>query len=186
MRIVAGSARGKIIKAPKGTATRPTTEKVREALFSVLGGRVEGACVLDAFAGSGALGLEALSRGAARVIFCEKARTAQQIVRENVVACGFAERADLYRGAAEEALRRWGGDTAGTGFDLVLLDPPYNKGHVGEIEPLLLQPGLLRPEAVVMLETASRSPELFSEPVWRLYKTKTYGDTAVYYYGLDI
>ncbi len=208
MRIVAGSARGKTIKAPKGMATRPTTEKVREAIFSVLGPYVEGALVLDAFAGSGALGLEALSRGAARVVFCEKARPAQQVIRENVAACGVAKQVSLYRGAAEEALRRWGAGSRGQdndpnnnsegnifdysyepaefGFDLVLLDPPYNKGHIAAIEPLLLQLGLLRPGAVVMLETARKSPELFSGDLWQLYKAKTYGDTAVYYYGLDI
>lgn len=215
MRIIAGAARGKSIKTPKGMTTRPTLEKVREAIFSTLAPYLEQAVVLDAFAGSGALGLEALSRGAERVIFCEKARPVQQIIRENTVLCGFAGRAGLYRGAAEEFLRRFAGElnnnknnennnennginsdakavgtifgsqiTIPQGFDIVLLDPPYDKGHIATIEPLLLLPGVLKPGAVVMLETASREPELFSAAVWQLYKTKTYGDTAVYYYGL--
>ncbi len=178
MRIIAGEAHGKTIKAPKGTKTRPTTDRVREAIFSALGPFLEDAVVLDAFAGSGALGIEALSRGASQTVFCEKDRQALVVIRENLSITGLTGRARVCAGNTEQILQRV------SGFDVVLLDPPYNRGLVAAVEPLLLADGFLREGAVVMLETASREPELFTNPAWQLYKTRVYGDTAVYYYGL--
>ena len=179
MRIIAGKARGKTIKAPKGTKTRPTTDRVREAIFSTLNPFLEDAVVLDAFAGSGALGIEALSRGAAQAVFCEKDRQALAVIRENLAATGFDRYAGVCPGSTEQILQRL------SGFDVVLLDPPYNRGLIAAIEPRLLAEGFLREGAVVMLETASKEPELFADPAWELYKTRIYGDTAVYYYGLQ-
>ena len=149
MRIIAGTAHGQPIKAPAGRNTRPTTDRVREAIFSALTPFLAEAKVLDAFAGSGALGLEALSRGAAQAVFCEQARAAQIVP-----------------------------------YGLVLLDPPYNKGLIAKIEPLLLADGFLAAGALVMLETAAKEPELLADSRWQLLKNRVYGDTAVYYWEL--
>lgn len=191
MRIIAGTAHGQIIKAPAGRNTRPTTDRVREAIFSALTPFLAGAYVLDAFAGSGALGLEALSRGAAGAVFCEQARPAQLVIKENLRKLGFADRAILLGGAAEQKLQHWPDEAEKKSFfnkksfDIVLLDPPYNQGLIEKIEPLLLREGFLAPGALVMLETASRQPELLADPRWRQLKNRVYGDTAVYYWELQ-
>lgn len=178
MRIISGAARGKTISAPKGTKTRPTTDRVREAIFSTLNPYLAEAAVLDAFAGSGALGIEALSRGAAQAVFCDMDHNALTVIRKNIAACNMADKARIYAGDTVQTISRLGG------FDIVLLDPPYNRGLIGKVEPLLLKEGFLRPGAIIMLETASRRPELLASDRWQLYKNKVYGDTAVYYFGL--
>jgi 16S rRNA (guanine(966)-N(2))-methyltransferase RsmD len=179
MRIISGRARGKTIKAPKGMKTRPTTDRVREAIFSTLSPYLDGAVVLDAFAGSGALGLEAISRGAEMAVFCEQDRHALAVIRENISLTGFVGRARVLSGATEQLLQNC------SGFDIVLLDPPYNRGLIGKVEPILLREGFLNEDALVMLETASKEPELFTDSRWLLYKSRVFGDTAVYYYGLQ-
>ncbi|MBQ3199957.1 MAG: 16S rRNA (guanine(966)-N(2))-methyltransferase RsmD [Firmicutes bacterium] len=178
MRIIAGKKRGKIINAPKGLTTRPTTDRVKEAIFSTLNPFLAGAVVLDAFAGSGGLGLEAISRGAARAVFCESDRSAQNVIRKNIADCGFEEQSKLLCGDTLQLLRRTGG------FDIVLLDPPYNRGLIARVEQILLTPDFLNQDSLVMLETSASEPELFLSSRWQLYKSKTYGDTAVYYFGL--
>jgi 16S rRNA (guanine966-N2)-methyltransferase len=117
MRVIAGRHGGRRLQAPAGDATRPTADRVREALFSVLGARVEGARVLDLFAGSGALGIEALSRGARHCTFVERDRHALDALRENLRRCGLAEdRAGVVVGDGASCAGDW---------DLALLDPPY-------------------------------------------------------------
>src|SRR5262245_2322311 len=124
MRVVAGSARGRTLVAPPGARTRPTTDRVREAIFNALGSRggVEGEPVADLFAGSGALGVEALSRGAAHVTFVDRDRAARQAIRRNVEACGFADQATIVGLPVE----RWlAGLAAGARFAVAFCDPPY-------------------------------------------------------------
>lgn len=178
MRIISGEARGKTISAPGGTKTRPTTERVREAIFSALNPFLPGAAVLDAFGGSGALGLEAISRGAKSAVFCDMDRQALGIIRKNIAACRFEDRARVYPGDTVKTISRL------RGFDVVLLDPPYNRGFIAAVEPILLRDGFLNADAIVMLETAARQPEIFADERWEIYRQKTYGDTAVYYFGL--
>ncbi len=179
MRIISGEARGKNISAPAGTKTRPTTERVREAIFSALNPFLQDAVVLDAFAGSGALGLEAVSRGAKSAVFCDADRQAINVIRKNIAACKFEAKTRVLVGDTVKNMARLGG------FDVVLLDPPYNRGFIAAVEPLLLKEGFLQPDAIVMLETAAKQPELFADERWQLYKHKVYGDTAVYYFGLN-
>ncbi len=125
VRVVAGSARGRRLEAPRGTSTRPTTDRVREALFNALASRglVEGITVLDLFAGSGALGIEALSRGADEVVFVERDRSAMAVVRANLAATGLQDRARLVSSSVEA----WLGSPEATGrtFDVAFCDPPY-------------------------------------------------------------
>ena len=128
MRIVAGQWRGRKLAAPKGDATRPTADRTRETLFNMLASRVgsfEGLTVADLFAGSGALGLEALSRGAASCLFAEQDSAALDTIRANVATLGARDRTDVRRGSVMELA------PASEPYDLLLLDPPYGTGAVG-------------------------------------------------------
>jgi 16S rRNA (guanine(966)-N(2))-methyltransferase RsmD len=141
MRIIAGTARGRRLRAPRGLATRPTSDKVRAAVMNVIGQFFQGGRVLDLYAGSGALALEALSRGCERATCVEADRAAGKALLENAAACGFADRVELLRAPLRQALRRL---PAGA-FDLVFLDPPYAQGPeeaLAALEPLLARGGL--------------------------------------------
>jgi len=165
VRVVAGIARGRRLDAPPGSATRPTADRVREATFNALGSlaAVEGATVLDLFAGSGALGIEALSRGAAAATFVDHDAKALTVVRRNLEATGLGDRATVLRTDATTF--------AGGHFDLVLLDPPYAFGD--EAWSRLLAD--LDAE-VVVIESDREVP--VPEP-WRVLRAKKYGGTVV-------
>jgi 16S rRNA (guanine966-N2)-methyltransferase len=124
MRVVAGTARGRTLVTPPGARTRPTTDRVREAMFNALWSRgaIDGAEVVDLFAGSGALGVEALSRGAAHVTFVDRDRAARYAIRRNVEVCGFDDRATIVETPVEPWLATLGDDVH---FDLAFCDPPY-------------------------------------------------------------
>ncbi len=154
MRIIAGAWRNRTLAAPPGESTRPTAQRMRQALFDMLmhapwaEGRVVGAEVLDAFAGTGALGLEALSRGAARASFIETDRTALAALRANVAACKADDRAVVIPG---DALR----PKPGTPCGLVFLDPPYGKDLVAKSVATLGRAGWFAPHALLVVETGS-------------------------------
>jgi len=153
MRIVAGEWRGRKLVAPKGDITRPTADRMRETLFSMLTSRLgsfDELTVADLFAGSGALGLEALSRGAATCLFVEQDRAALDAIRTNIAALGVGLRARVEAGSATQ-LR-----AAAKPFDLILADPPYHSS-VGEVAlDRLLRLGWVGPETWIALETAER------------------------------
>ncbi|MCH3968427.1 MAG: 16S rRNA (guanine(966)-N(2))-methyltransferase RsmD [Atopobiaceae bacterium] len=183
MRIVGGIWRGRPLEAPDGRGvTRPTTDRVREALASMVLSAMDldlaGASVLDAFAGSGALGLELLSRGAAHATFCDQDRGAQARVRRNVASMGAAS--SQVSVVAGDVMRLAQGRLPGAPFDVVLLDPPYatDAGVVSDLVRSLHGSGSLAPGAVVGYERASSAPSLDSD-VGRLLKQKRYGQTAV-------
>jgi 16S rRNA (guanine(966)-N(2))-methyltransferase RsmD len=172
MRVIAGAYGGRRLKAPPGRGTRPTSDRVREALFSILGTRVEDAAVLDLFAGSGALGLEALSRGAASATFVDSAPAALRALRANLETLGAeAEivRADALRwlGAARDEARQ---------YSLVFLDPPYQRAE--ELGPALSDalPGVLAREALVVTESDRRAPLTLTMPA---IDERRYGDTLI-------
>ena len=174
MRVIAGSLGGRRLKAPPGRITRPTSERVREAIFSMLG-EIAGARVLDLFAGSGALGIEALSRGAARVVFVERDGAAASVLAENLAALGIgAPAAELRRIDAAQALRsaRAGKET----YDLVFIDPPYGQAQEWAQELGALLPALLGPGARVVLESDRRGPLELEMGVER---QRRYGDTSI-------
>lgn len=175
MRVIAGRLGGRKLVAPRGLSTRPTSDRVREALFSALGA-VMGARVLDLFAGTGALGVEAISRGAARAVFVESARPALAALRENLGALGLAESARVVPQLAERAL---GAVIAEGPFDLIFADPPY--AALTEVPPLVArmrEAGAVAEGARFVLEHASRdaAPELAG---FVPRPTRTYGDTAL-------
>ena len=176
MRVVAGRWGGRRLQAPPGDATRPTSDRVREALFSMLGAHVHDARVLDLFAGSGALGIEALSRGAAAATFVDSAPAAARALRANLEALGAEaeiRRQDAVRflGAASAAARE---------YDLVFLDPPYRlAGRLGGLLSETL-PAVLAPGAVVVAESDRRAPLDILLP---LTDERRYGDTLIRIHG---
>lgn len=174
MRIVAGRYGGRKLKTPKGRTTRPTSERVREALFSMLG-NISGAIVLDLFAGSGALGIEALSRGAERAVFIERDKAAIEALSLNLAALSIDEaHAQLRRGDALAALReaRQRGET----YDLIFVDPPYARAHELGRGLSALLPGLLRAGARVIVESDRRVP---LELELQVGASRRYGDTTI-------
>lgn len=181
MRVIAGSAGGRRLTVPAGAAVRPTADRVREALFSSLGPAVPDATVLDLFAGSGALGIEALSRGAARVVLVERDRRAAAVVASNLARTGLQERATLVRTDAAAYAR----DPRGGPFDIVLLDPPYEHAtpDLYALATALRDAGGLAPDATVVLERDRRDPTGDAEPppFLALGRRRVYGDTVLLY-----
>ena len=166
MRIIAGAWRGRQLGAPPGSTTRPTADRVRQALFDSLvhapwGGPLDGVRVLDAFAGTGALGLEALSRGASHATFLERDRVALAVLRANLALCGAGERATLREADATRP-------PPGVPCGLVFLDPPYGQGLVERSWPALGRAGWLAAGALVVVETgrAETGPEAMAELVF--------------------
>ena len=172
MRIVAGRHKGRRLRAPAGAATRPTADRVREAVFSIVG-PVEGMRVLDLYAGSGALGLEALSRGAESATFVESGRPALAAIRANLEAAG--EKAEV---VASDAIK-WLRAAADREFDLVFCDPPYDAA--AEIAQTLteLLPRVAAPQALIVTESSKRNPLTLDLP---LTDERTYGDTRIAIY----
>ncbi len=176
MRVIAGRYGGRRLQAPRGDATRPTSDRVREALFSVLAGRVDGARVLDLFAGSGALGIEALSRGAAEATFVDTAPAALRAIRANLDAIGTT--ADVRRADARRFLA--GASAAARQYDLVFLDPPYRlAGRLGD-ELTAALPAVLAPGAAVVAESDRRHELELGLPI---LDERRYGDTLIRIHG---
>ena len=178
MRIIAGSARGRKLFAPAGEDTRPTAERIREALFNILGSRVWDARVLDLFGGTGAMGLEALSRGAARVVIVDSSRAAIQAIRRNAQAVAgetLAERVKVLRADYRSAIGALGGER----FDLVFLDPPYRMlDSYADAMARLRAADALAEDAVLLLERARDASVPLPEG-FRICDTRAYGETAV-------
>ncbi|MEA2224066.1 MAG: rRNA (guanine966-N2)-methyltransferase [Solirubrobacteraceae bacterium] len=172
MRVVAGAYGGRRLAAPEGSATRPTSDRVREALFSVLGTSVQGARVLDLFAGSGALGIEALSRGAASAVFVDRAPRAIGAVRANLAALGID--ADVRRIEARAWLRT--ASARSEAYDLVFLDPPYRRAAELGRELSEGLAAVLAPGARVVTESDRRDPLELDLPV---ADERRYGDTVI-------
>lgn len=181
MRIVGGEWRRRPIKAPKGDLTRPTTDRVREALFSALTSRLGldlgQAVVLDAFAGSGALGLEALSRGASRAVLAEHHRSALSALKDNVAALGAGGRARVVQGDVFSLAGRGG---LGGPFSLILLDPPYtlDQAKVGRLLDVLAESGAVAEGAWVTWEHASGAQMPWPEG-FVVDSVKKYGSTEI-------
>ena len=172
MRVIAGSRKGHTLIAPKGTDTRPTSDRVRENVFNLVG-PIDGAAVLDLYAGSGALGLEALSRGAGRAVFVEQDGEAAGAIERNLEKL----RLTGARVVHGDALWTLGQEaTAGAKYDLVLVDPPY--GMLNDIQPRLAKylPALLAPDGLVVFETDARSEPELPLPV---RTSRKYGNTRV-------
>ena len=173
MRIIAGSAKGTRLEVARGAELRPTGDRQRETLFNVIRDRVEGASVLDLFAGSGALGLEALSRGADACVFVERDRRTARTLRANLERCHLQERGRVLASDWHAGVRRLTGE--GMRFDLLLADPPWASDGVGEW--LTALEALAAPGALLCLER-QQGPEPVASDGWALRRTLQVGDTA--------
>jgi 16S rRNA (guanine966-N2)-methyltransferase len=172
--VIAGRLGGRRLKAPRGRATRPTSDRVREALFSMLG-ELGGAGVLDLFAGTGALGIEALSRGAESVVFVERDARAVRVLEGNLAALGIEPgEAELRREEVIDALRS--ARARAEKYDLVFIDPPYRRAPDWQGELSALLPALLSPGARVVVESDRRAPLALDMEIER---QRRYGDTSI-------
>ncbi|MGI4817044.1 MAG: 16S rRNA (guanine(966)-N(2))-methyltransferase RsmD [Janthinobacterium lividum] len=182
MRIVAGSLKGRAIVAPEGQGTRPTSDRARQAIFNVLEHAawaedvLDGARVIDLYAGSGALGYEAISRGAAFCLFVETDDGARGAIRENMDAYGLFGRTRVHRRSATDLGPRPG--SAGEAFTLAFLDPPYGKGLGEQTLAKLLEGNWLAPDAVVIFERGSDEPEI-ETPGYERMDERDYGAARV-------
>lgn len=181
MRIVAGTLKGRAIVAPEGKATRPTSDRARQAVFNVLehaawAEPLQGARVIDLFAGSGALGFEAMSRGAAFCLFVETDETARGAIRENADAYGIMGATRVHRRSAIDLGGRPGSD--GEAFDIAFLDPPYGKGFGEQSLQKLIEGNWLKPGALVLFERGSDEPEI-ETPGYEWLDARDYGAARV-------
>ena len=176
MRVCGGELRGRPLRAPRGRATRPTSERARQGLFDWLGSGVAGARVLDLYAGSGALGIEALSRGAERAVFVERGRDALRELRRNLEDLGLAERGRVIGVPVARALAQLARE--GARFDLLLADPPYGRKEA----PALAQAGdlvdILAPGGVLVIERGGREPAGEPGPGLAQRESREYGETV--------
>lgn len=179
MRVISGSARGMTLETIEGLETRPTTDRVKEAMFSMIQNQIYGAICLDLFSGSGALGIELLSRGAEQVIFCENNVKAKMIIDKNLEKAKFSESAlikveDVYR-----FLEVYKGDA----FDIIVMDPPYLKGHIKKVLTHLENYNLLSESGIIVVEHDINDVDVLNhETIFSLIKTKKYGKIGISIY----
>ncbi|MBU5673133.1 16S rRNA (guanine(966)-N(2))-methyltransferase RsmD [Paenibacillus brevis] len=183
MRVISGQARGRTLKSVPGMGTRPTTDKVKEAVFSMIGPYFDGGQALDLFAGSGGLGIEALSRGMDKGVFVDLEYKSIEVIRANLKATGFEQQAEVYKNDAERALKALA--KRGASFDLVFLDPPYRLKHGDKLMDMMDSLNLLNTGAKIVLEyessyTYPERPGSFIE-----LRKALYGEIAVSIYSFD-
>lgn len=178
MRIIAGMARGRQILTPQGRNTRPTLGRVKESLFGILQFVLEGARVLDLFAGSGSLGLEALSRGAAFAVFNDMDRTCCELIRKNIGSLSFTDRSSVMQMDSLAAITRL---TGGQAFDIAFLDPPYRMGAQQALEELF-RTGLITVGGRVVVEHAWEDAPHAVEGLMICADVRKYGDTGLSFF----
>jgi 16S rRNA (guanine(966)-N(2))-methyltransferase RsmD len=180
MRIITGSARGRKLKTLEGLDVRPTTDKVKEAIYSAIQFDVEGATVLDLFSGSGQMGIEAISRGASTVYFVDRSKNSIECTRENVETVGFSKQAKIFNMDSLDFVR-----TTPQKFDIVIIDPPYSKGIIEQVLPILESKLNQGAKVICEHEKYLKLPESVGE--LNLKKKYSYGKTEVtlYTYGLE-
>jgi 16S rRNA (guanine966-N2)-methyltransferase len=182
MRIVAGSARGRALQGPKPTSRhiRPTADRVRETLFNVLGQFLEGQAVLDLYAGTGALGLEALSRGAGRAVLVDSDREAQALCRQNTQALGFSAQVELLCLPVARAVEQLG--QQGQAFELIFADPPYAVRGVEAVLEHVARAKLLAPGGVLVVEHGKREEAPGAHEGLERVDQRKFGDTVASFY----
>ena len=180
MRVIAGLYKGRRLKSPTWDGLRPTSDKLRETIFNILAPRMSGARVLDGYAGTGAVGIEALSRGAATVTFVDQDRRAQALIAENLAHCGIADGYAIIPSSAVRAFSEL--EARGAAFDLILLDPPYADTDSQITAALTQSVALLAPDGFLVLEHARRRQ--LPPPAGPLVQTRVVaaGDSALTFY----
>ncbi len=176
MRIVAGESKGARLLVPSGKEVRPTSDRVREAVFSSLGASVRGARVLDLFGGSGALGLESMSRGASEVVFVERSGMIRKVLEANIATLGYRESTRVIPGDAIRALRRLDGEKER--FDIVFVDPPYASDLAQRAVEELAANDLMTPLSIIVVEH-TKSMIIHQPKSLQVSTTKRYGSTVI-------
>ncbi|RUL55925.1 MULTISPECIES: 16S rRNA (guanine(966)-N(2))-methyltransferase RsmD [Lysinibacillus] len=180
MRVVAGERKGMPLKAVSGTTTRPTTDKVKESIFNMIGPFFDGGVVLDLFAGSGGLGIETLSRGAHKGIFVEKDPKAYQTLLENIKKCRYEDIVETYRTDANRAVK--GLLKRDIQIDYVFMDPPYLKKEYYDLVETLVDGGKLAANAIIVCEHAKEIDLPNNYGIFTLARQETYGGTIISIY----
>jgi 16S rRNA (guanine966-N2)-methyltransferase len=181
VRIIAGAAKGRKLVAVPGKGTRPITDRVKSALFSILGPDIEGATFLDLFAGTGSVGLEALSRGAGHVVFVDRARKAIETIRRNVETIGLLDRAEVLYEDAFRYLRQAPADEA---FDYIYVAPPQYQNLWAEALLALNEKPLLASDGLIIVQIYPKEYHELALPNLSLVRERRYGSTALYFYTL--
>lgn len=177
MRIISGASKGRKLVTPKSQSLRPTSDRVKESIFNILGGEVEGKFVLDLFAGTGNLGIEALSRGAKKAVFVEKGRQALRLIRRNVIQIGLEGRVEIIPRDASRAIGilKWRGEI----FDLIMMDPPYEKGLIKRTLTKLNSHPIYHVNSILIIEHDRREPLPSIPEGWNLIRERRMGDTVI-------
>ncbi|OGQ35620.1 MAG: 16S rRNA (guanine(966)-N(2))-methyltransferase RsmD [Deltaproteobacteria bacterium RIFCSPHIGHO2_12_FULL_43_9] len=177
MRIIAGSLKGRIIKTVKGLTVRPMLDQIRESLFNILGSSLSDATVIDCFAGSGAVGLEALSRGAGKVIFFEENRVVAKVLRSNIEKCGVLNRAELIVGSLPASLKM-----VKEGVDIAFLDPPFGKAVGLKTLQVVSTLKWLKKGALVIFRAPKEAELLDAYPPLHRYDQRIYGRSKLSFF----
>ena len=186
MRVVGGKCKGRRLSPFRGLEIRPTPDKVREAVFNILAGGGGGAGggrfekVLDLFAGTGAMGIEALSRGSTEAVFVDMNPGAVSVIKKNLEACGLTESAKVYKREVKGALKTL--SARHCRFDLIIIDPPYESSLTEETLKDIEASGLLSPGGIIVAETSKRNPIETGPAGLELLDVRRYGDTSVYFF----
>jgi 16S rRNA (guanine(966)-N(2))-methyltransferase RsmD len=177
MRIISGTSKGRKLVTPRSQSLRPTSDRVKESIFNILRVEMEGKVVLDLFAGTGNLGIEALSRGAKKAIFVEKGRQAIRLIQRNLTQLGLEERSEILPKDANRAIGIL--KQRGESFDLILMDPPYEKGLIQKtLMKLSLHP-IYHKDSILVIEHNRREPLPDTMAGWNLIRQRWIGDTLI-------
>ena len=177
MRIISGTSRGRRLVAQRGRAIRPTSDRIKESIFNILGNEVQGKLIVDLFAGTGSLGIEALSRGAKKVLFVEIEKQALRIIQKNLSACGMQRHAEVVPRDVNRAIGMLHG--RGESFDLILMDPPYRQGLIQATVEILESRPIHHEDSILVIQhdRRERLPDLTG--AWDLIRQRRIGDTLI-------
>ncbi len=180
MRVTGGSGKGRRLKGPAGSRVRPTSDKVKQALFNILGDKVGGALFLDLFAGTGGIGIEALSRGAMKVVLVDDSRDSLSAIKKNIEQTGFNTQAEVVASHAEKFLKK-----SAEQFDIIFLDPPYTYEQ-GTLLKVVAESPVLKPGSIVVSEHFKKQPSPERAGKLTLYREAQYGDTVLAFYKTEV
>ena len=177
MRIISGISKGRKLVTPRDHSLRPTSDRVKESIFNALQGKLEGKVVLDLFAGTGNLGIEALSRGAKKTIFVEKGRQALRLIQRNLNLFGLKERSEIFPKDVNQAIGIL--KQKGESFDLILMDPPYEKGLIHKTLTTLNSHQIFHKDSILVVEHNRREPLPRTLGGWNLIRQRRIGETVI-------
>lgn len=180
MRVIAGEFKARKLTSLKGRKIRPTSDRIREALFSILSLKIDNALVLDLFAGTGALGIEALSRGALKTVFIDNSKESIQIINKNIDLCGIKEKTEVILHDACNILSL--NTVLNRKFDIIFMDPPYDKGFMGNIFKNVDLLNVMKDGSIIIAEHSIRENDLEKVAGFDRYDKRTYGETLISFF----